>query len=80
MAAGLASGLALSTFGLLSAAIAWGLGRTARGSGQLARGLFDRETARSDPLSRKAGYYLRRGALAPIRAVARRRENAVRPT
>ena len=81
MAAGLASGLALSTFGVLSAAIAWGLGRTARGSGQFARGfLFDRDTARSDPLSRKAGYYLRRGALAPIRALAKRRENAVRPT
>jgi type IV secretion system protein VirB6 len=30
MAAGLASGLALSTFGAVSAALAWGLGRAAR--------------------------------------------------
>jgi len=72
MAAGLASGLALSTFGVMSAAIAWGLGRSTRGGSQFLRGLTDRETTRWDPMSRKAGYYVRRG-------VGRlRRENAIR--
>ena len=76
MAAGLASGLALSSFGVVSAALAWGLGSAARGTGLFGRGLFDRDTSRSDPLSRKAGYALRRGV---IRAVSRPwRENQVR--
>src|SRR6516164_9705153 len=76
MAAGLASGLALSSFGVVGAALAWGLGSAARGTGQFGRGLFDRDTSRSDPLSRKAGYALRRGV---IRAVSRPwRENQVR--
>jgi len=76
MAAGLASGLALSSFGVVSAALAWGLAGTVRGTGQFGRGLFDRETGRSDPLSRKAGYALRRGV---VRAVSRPwRENQVR--
>ena len=48
IAAGLASGVALSSFGAISSTIAWGLGR-ARGAGrhlgQFGRGLaFDRET------------------------------------
>jgi type IV secretion system protein VirB6 len=60
MAAGLASGLALSTFGVMSAALTWGFGRAVRGSGQFVRGLTDPETSRFDPLSRKAGYYTRR--------------------
>jgi type IV secretion system protein VirB6 len=80
MAAGLASGLALSTFGLLSAALAWGFGRSMRGAGSFARGLFDRHTDHFDNVSRKAGYYLRRGAFAPFRELAARRENTVRPT
>lgn len=59
MAAGLASGLALSTFGLLSAGVAWAFGGAVRSSGQFARGaLFDRETSRWDSLSRKSGYLL----------------------
>ncbi len=61
MAAGLASGLALSSFGIVSAALAWGLGRPLATHGQFTRGLSDRETTRWDPLSRKAGYYTRRG-------------------
>ena len=80
MAAGLASGLALSTFGLLSAAIAWGLGRAARGSGQFLRGLGDGATARTDSLSRKSGYYLRRGVVGGVRALVPRSENTMRPT
>jgi type IV secretion system protein VirB6 len=80
MAAGLSSGLALTSFGIVSAAIAWGLGRASRSSGQFIRGLGDRSTDRYDSLSRKAAYYLRRGIGAPLRALSPRRENAVRPT
>jgi type IV secretion system protein VirB6 len=71
MAAGLASGLALSSFGLVSAALAWGLGSAARHTGQFGRGLIDRETTRWDPLSRKAGYYLSRGSGAGLKGLAR---------
>lgn len=80
MAAGLASGLALSSFGMVSAALAWGFGGATRHTGQFARGLADRETTRWDPLSRKAGYYLRRSgpALARITRVAR--PNTIRPS
>jgi type IV secretion system protein VirB6 len=67
MAAGLASGLALSSFGIVSAAVAWGLGRATRHTGQFSRGLLDRETSRWDPLSRKAGYYTRQGIAAGLR-------------
>src|ERR1700731_5293026 len=56
MAAGLASGLALSSFGVVSAALAWGFGGATRHTGQFARGLIDRETTRWDPLTRKAGF------------------------
>lgn len=80
MAAGLASGLALSTFGAVSAALAWGFGGAARGTNQFMRGLLmDRDTTRWDSLSRKSGYYLRRGAAAGFRRLAGGgRENAVR--
>ena len=76
MAAGLASGLALSSFGVVSAAVAWGLGTTMRSSQQFGRGLLDRSTDRRDPLIRQAGYAVRQGftrlASAPWR------ENSVR--
>jgi type IV secretion system protein VirB6 len=71
MASGLASGLALSSFGLVSAALAWGLGNASRHTGQFGRGLTDRETTRWDPLSRKAGYYLSRGTALGVRRLAR---------
>ena len=61
MAAGLASGLALSSFGIVSAAVAWGLGRASRHTGHFSRGLLDRETSRWDPVSRKAGFAVRQG-------------------
>jgi len=71
MAAGLASGLALSSFGIVSAVLAWGLGRASRANSQglrgFSRGLFDGQTSRWDPLSRKAGYYTRRGLAAGFR-------------
>lgn len=80
MAAGLASGLALSTFGAVSAALAWGLGGASRSGGQFMRGLvMDRETTRWDSLSRKAGYSLRHGAVTGVQRLAGgRRENAIR--
>lgn len=76
MAAGLASGLALSSFGIVSAALAWGFGGAVRGSGQFSRGLFDRDSNRFDPLSRRAGYALRSGALRA--ATTRWRDNQIR--
>jgi type IV secretion system protein VirB6 len=75
MAAGLASGLALSTFGVFSAAIAWGLGAGRRGAGEFARGLTDRQTSRWDPLTRKAGYQLSHGVARLARGW---RENQIR--
>jgi len=77
IAAGLASGVALSSFGAVSSTLAWGLGRaraTGRHIGQFTRGLtLDRETTRWDSLSRKAGFYTQRG----VRALARR-DNTIR--
>lgn len=80
MAAGLASGLALSTFGAVSAALAWGLGRASRGSGQFSRGaLLDGETFRSDSLARRSGYQLRQGISAGVGRLSRSwRENTIK--
>ena len=79
MAAGLASGLALSSFGIMTAALAWGFGRAARSTGQFARGLSDKQTSRFDSLSRKAGYHLGQGLGAGARRLVRGwRENSVR--
>jgi type IV secretion system protein VirB6 len=75
MAAGLASGLALSSFGIVSAALAWGFGGAVRGSGQFSRGLFDRDSNRFDPLTRRAGYALRSGVLRA--ATTRWRDNQI---
>lgn len=80
MAAGLASGLALSSFGIVSAALAWGLGRASRGSSDFARGaLLDRESTRWDSASRKTGYYVGQGLRGGARALGRGwRENTIR--
>ena len=78
MAAGLASGLALSSFGAVSALVAWGFGRAVTSGGQFGRGLFDRETTRWDPVSRKAGFYLNRAARGSARG-ARYLARAARP-
>ena len=77
MAAGMASGLALSTFGVVSAGLRWGLGTTKQTMGQFGRGLTDTQTTRWDSWSRKAGYYVRRGAVAGG-GWAVRRPNSVR--
>jgi type IV secretion system protein VirB6 len=75
MAAGLASGLALSSFGAMSALLTWGVGSAARKvsrhAGQFSRGLLmDTETSRWDSLSRKTGFALRQRLV--------RRENSIR--
>jgi type IV secretion system protein VirB6 len=77
MAAGLASGLALSSFGVVSAALAWGFGGAVRSTGQFARGLADPETSRWDSWSRKAGHYTRAGVGAAWRR-ALTRPNTIR--
>jgi type IV secretion system protein VirB6 len=56
---GLASGVALSSFGIVSAALYNARQRALFSAGQFTRGaLLDRESTRWDPLSRKAGYWL----------------------
>lgn len=82
MAAGLASGLALSTFGAVSAALAWGFGGFSRSASQFMRGaVLDKETTRWDGLARKSGYHLRRGAAAGFgRLIGRMRTNAIART
>jgi hypothetical protein len=47
------------------------MGHASRHTGNFGRGLIDRETTRWDPLSRKAGYYLARGAGAGLTRLAR---------
>jgi type IV secretion system protein VirB6 len=78
MAAGLASGLALSTFGLVSNAMRWGMGGSLRTLGRFGRGLTDQQTTRWDPLSRKAGYYVRRAVMGAPQVARRLRRNSVR--
>ena len=71
MAAGLASGIALTTGNVISRGIAAGLG-TSRNVG---RGMWDsltnQGTTRWDPMTRKGGYYLGQGARATSRAAWR---------
>lgn len=75
MSAGLASGLALSTYGLVSSTVAWGMGQTR----QFARGLIDRDSTRWDPLSRRLGYGIRHGIQGGARQLASSwRENSLR--
>jgi type IV secretion system protein VirB6 len=75
IAAGLASGVALSSYGMVSTLIAWGFVGAARGAsrqtGQFTRGLLmDQETSRWDSLPRKAGFALRQRLI--------KRENVIR--
>ena len=59
IAAGLGSGVALSTFNLLSRTIGQSQSSTRRHGYQFMRGFFDDGTARYDALSRMAGYHAR---------------------
>jgi type IV secretion system protein VirB6 len=75
MSAGLASGLALSTYGLVSSTVGWGFGQTR----QFGRGLIDRDSTRWDPLTRRAGFALRQRIQGGARKLASGwRENSVR--
>jgi type IV secretion system protein VirB6 len=79
MAAGLASGLSLSTFGVLTAAVMWGLGRASRNTGQFVRGaLLDRDTGRYDSLSRRTGYALGQGVAHAASRLLPRPLNSIR--
>ena len=78
MASGLASGLSLSTFGVMSTALAWGLGSIKRTATDFTRGLTDSETSRWDPLGRKAGQYARAGAAATWRKAMTRSNQIAR--
>jgi type IV secretion system protein VirB6 len=74
MAAGLASGLALSSFGVVSAALMWGFGSAARATGRIFSGRRE-----GDGRGRQGRNSLTRGAVAGLGRVARRwRENSVR--
>ena len=68
IAAGLGSGIALSSFNLVSRALIGVQGSTRRHAYQFTRGLMDRDTTRYDQLSRKAGYYTGQGASRLVRA------------
>jgi len=78
MAAGLASGLALSSFGVVSAALLWGFGGAARRTGRFLSGVGGgRPNARGQGSG--TANSLRRGAMAGVGRIARRwRENSVR--
>jgi type IV secretion system protein VirB6 len=78
MAAGLASGLALSSFGVVSAALLWGFGGAARRTGRFLSGVGGgRPNAGGQGLG--TANSLRRGATAGVGRIARRwRENSVR--
>jgi hypothetical protein len=78
MAAALASGIALSSFGAMSGGVTRGLGSL----GRFARGALSKDTSRWDPPSRKGGYYAGRAARGLItvpRAIYRAsRRNSIR--
>ena len=82
IAAGLASGIALSTFGMVSFAVNRGVGGLFRHTGQFARGaIMDGETTRWDTLARKAGFHMTRGlAASPGRLAQFVRRNTIRPS
>jgi type IV secretion system protein VirB6 len=79
MAAGLATGLALSTFGVTSALLTWGVASALRTSGEFMRGLAGGPPSGS--FGRAAGSYARAGvaggAGALARGVRKMRRNAI---
>lgn len=76
MAAGLASGLALSSFGVVSAALLSGFGGAARSTGRLLSGVGRGRPTGNSPSPSNS---VRRGGMSGIGRIARRwRENSVR--
>jgi type IV secretion system protein VirB6 len=82
IAAGLASGIAISTFGLVSQTLNRGVGGFLRSTGQFARGaVMDRESSRWDRLSRKAGFFMTHGVAGGAgRLFQYVRRNTIRPS
>jgi type IV secretion system protein VirB6 len=78
MAAGLASGIALSTYAAISRTLALAIGGSTRSGSQFGRGLFDAQTTRWDSLSRKAGYLTKRGTEALAAAAVSRMQGGNR--
>jgi type IV secretion system protein VirB6 len=80
MAAGLASGIALSTYGMVSRSMLWAFGSASRRTSEFLRGaVLDRDTSRWDSLMRKSGYYLGRNVSGGVSAMtARWRNNSIR--
>jgi type IV secretion system protein VirB6 len=68
IAAGLGSGIALSSFNLFSRSIGQFQRATRREGYLFLRGLGDRDTTRYDGLSRKAGHYTRQATVRLVRA------------
>ena len=78
IAAGLGSGVALSSFNLFSRALIGAQGSTRRHAYQFMRGLGDAETRRYDQLSRKVGYYTGQRASRLVRATWQKGNDLVR--
>ena len=79
MAAGLASGLALSSFGARERGAGLGIWGATRHTGQFTRGLIDRETTRWDPSEPKGGLLPAPGLGAGLRAWRIAGANTIRP-
>jgi type IV secretion system protein VirB6 len=72
MAAGLASGVALSTFGIVSGTFTSLRKRALSGTKNFLRGaVIDRQGSRWDPMSRRTGYAVQRGVRRAVNAVRR---------
>jgi type IV secretion system protein VirB6 len=82
MAAGLASGIALSSYGMVSRSLLWAFGSTSRHTRDFMRGaVMDRDTTRWDSLSRKAGFAASRAVSGTVGAMtARWRGNSIQRT
>ena len=80
MAAGLASGIALSSYGMVSRSMLWAFGSTSRNTRDFMRGaVLDKDSTRWDSLSRRAGFAVQRGVGGTVGAMtARWRSNAIR--
>jgi type IV secretion system protein VirB6 len=73
MASGLASGFALSGYGIVSGLLERSGANNRRRIGDFSRGLFDSGTTRWDSGWRRAGYWTKRGARSLVR-----RDNSIR--
>ncbi len=69
IAAGLASGVALSSFGVVSRQLGSLVGGTKATAYQFLRGAMDQETRRYDSLRRQSGYYAKRGLVRATRVM-----------